>query len=125
MVNYNSQWASSFVSNHILGLTDKPVGFVDGALPIVLAKNAAERYKLAELLPFSYKATKLDLIYLTNHHGRSVEMFYKHCANAKHTIALEMSGLLKKLDPAVREVPTQEEQQIVERWKVYGNGGEY
>lgn len=88
LVNYNSQWASSFVSNHILGLTDKPVGFVDGALPIVLAKNAAERYKLAEFLPFSYKATKLDLIYSTNHHGRSVEMFYKHCAKAKHTIAL-------------------------------------
>ena len=36
---------------------------------------------------------------------------------------LVMSGHLKKLDPAVRELPTQEEQQMVERWKVYGNGG--
>ncbi len=88
LFNYNSSWASSFASVHVLGLTEKPVGFVEGELPIVLAKNAAERYKIAEFLPFTYKATKLDLIYSTNYHGRSVEMFYKHCARAKHTITL-------------------------------------
>jgi len=88
LINYNSRWASSFASHHVLELTEKPVGFVEAEIPIVLAKNAAERYKLADFLPFSFKATKLDLIYSTNYHGRSLQMFYKHCAKAKHTITL-------------------------------------
>ncbi len=89
LMGYNTEWAAKYASNHVLDLTEKPLGFVEeDDLPIVLAKNAAERFKLAEFLPFSYKSTKIDLIYSTNVHGRSVDMFYKHCARAKHTITL-------------------------------------
>ncbi len=89
LMAYNEEWASKFASHHVLDLTEKPLGFVEEEeLPIVLAKNATERYKLAEFLPFSYKSTKLELIYSTNVHGRSIDMFYKHCAKAKHTITL-------------------------------------
>jgi len=88
LVGYNHQWASTFASGHILEFTDRPLGFVDGNIPIVLAKKANERLKLMEFLPFAYKSTKIEMIYSTNVHGRSVSMFYKHCAQAKHTITL-------------------------------------
>jgi hypothetical protein len=88
LIGYNEEWASRFSSSHVLNLTEMPLGFVQGDIPIVLAKNASERLKLGDFLPFSYKSTKIDLIYSTNVHGRSVDMFYKHCAKAKHTITL-------------------------------------
>lgn len=88
LMAYNEEWANKSSSSHVLSLTEKPLGFVEGEIPIVLAKNASERLRLGEFLPFSYKSTKVDLIYSTNVHGRSVSMFYKHCAKAKHTITL-------------------------------------
>jgi hypothetical protein len=88
LMGYNNEWASRVSSDHVLELTEKPLGFVEDELPIVLAKNASERLKLSEFLPFSYKSTKIDLIYSTNVQGRSLQMFYKHCAKAKHTIVL-------------------------------------
>ena len=88
LMNYNMKWAESNSSNHILGITQKPMGFVEKEIPIVLAKNASIRFSLNEFLPFAFQSTKLELIYSSNVHGRSVEMFYKHCAKAKHTITL-------------------------------------
>ena len=89
LMGYNEEWANKFSTNQILTLTQKPIGFVqEDEVPIVLAKNAAERFKLAEFLPFSYKSTKIELIYSTSVHGRSLDMFYKHCSKAKHTITL-------------------------------------
>lgn len=88
LMDYNESWAEKRATNHILDLTQKPLGFVQGDVPIVLAKNASDRLALADSLPFAYKSTKLELIYSTNVHGRSIDMFYKHCARAKHTITL-------------------------------------
>lgn len=88
LMSYNEEWASKSSSNHFLSLADKPLGFVEGEIPIVLAKNATERLRLEEFLPFTYKSTKLDLIFSTNVHGRSLAMFYQHCAKAKHTVTL-------------------------------------
>lgn len=88
IMSYNEKWAENIATDSVMFLTHKPLGFVEGDIPIVLAKNAAERLSLAEFLPFSYKATKLELIYSSNVHGRSMEMFYKNCARAKHTITL-------------------------------------
>mmetsp|Transcript_4011 Transcript_4011/g.7709 ORF Transcript_4011/g.7709 Transcript_4011/m.7709 type:complete len:624 (+) Transcript_4011:140-2011(+) len=88
IMSYNEKWAENIATDNVMLLTHKPLGFVEGDIPIVLARNAAERLSLAEFLPFSYKATKLELIYSSNVHGRSLEMFYKLCARAKHTITL-------------------------------------
>lgn len=88
LMSYNERWASDNATNHILSLNLKPIGFVQGDIPIVLAKNASERLSLGEFLPFAYKSTKLELIYSSNVHGRSIETFYKHCARARHTVTL-------------------------------------
>lgn len=64
------------------------LGFVEGEVPIVLAKHAQERHSLAFLLPTSLTSTKLDIIYSSNVHGRTIERFYHHCAKARHTITL-------------------------------------
>jgi hypothetical protein len=88
LMSYNERWAENVATSHVLQLTLKPLGFVEGNIPIVLAKNVSARLSLAEFLPFSYKSTKLEPIYSTNVHGRSIDAFYKHCGRAKHTITL-------------------------------------
>lgn len=89
LIRYNEAWAeNNAVDDGNLLITNKPLGFVEKDIPIILAKNASERFSLAEFLPFSYKDTKLELIYSSNVHGRSNDMFYKHCSRAKHTITL-------------------------------------
>ena len=88
LMSYNEPWAEKRATSHILDLTRRPLGFVQGEIPIILAKHASERLSMAESLPFAYKSTKLELIYSSNVHGRSLDMFYKHCARAKHTITL-------------------------------------
>lgn len=62
----------------------------DDREPIVpkLAEPAWVRTKLAEWLPLSLRLTKMDLIYSTNSHGRTLESFYRHCQKAKHTLVL-------------------------------------
>ena len=64
------------------------MGLVEGKYPIVLAKHNPERVRLAQWLPPSLQSTKLDLIYSSNHHGRSVEMFYRCCSVALHTLTV-------------------------------------
>jgi hypothetical protein len=75
----------------------RPLGLVEATLPEdpdkepvlpKLAESTLVRTKLAESLPLSLRFTKLDLIYSTNHHGRTLESFYKNVANAKHTILM-------------------------------------
>ncbi len=88
VMRWNEQWAEQYTTNHILNYSSRPLGFVQKDIPIVLAKNASERLSLAEFLPFAYKATKLDVIYSTDVHGRSLELFYNRCARAKHTVTL-------------------------------------
>jgi hypothetical protein len=54
----------------------------------VLARSTVVRTKLAEWLPLSLRFTKLDLIFSTNHHGRTLENFYRQTKKARHTIML-------------------------------------
>ena len=88
LIGYNEKWAENYSSNYQFALSTRPLGFIKGKIPITLAKQAQERLALAEFMPFAYKATKLQLIYSSNVHGRSLELFYRHCAVAKHTITI-------------------------------------
>ena len=54
----------------------------------VLAATRQARLKLAEWMPLTLRYTNLDLLYSTNHHGRSLDMFYRCVKHAKHTIIL-------------------------------------
>mmetsp|Transcript_11663 Transcript_11663/g.24020 ORF Transcript_11663/g.24020 Transcript_11663/m.24020 type:complete len:497 (-) Transcript_11663:75-1565(-) len=67
---------------------DNTLGFVEGEVPVVLAKHAAERHSLANWLPTSLSSTKLECIYSSNVHGRTIERFYHHVAKTKHSITL-------------------------------------
>lgn len=68
---------------------ETPLGFVEvDGVPVVLAKSAADRQKLAEWLPPSLKSTKLEPIYSSSVHGRTVERFYSHVSGTRHTIVL-------------------------------------
>jgi len=88
VMEYNEQWAEKYTSSDYLELSIRPLGFVEGDIPIVLAKQASARLTLTKYLPFAYKDTKIKLVYSSNEHGRSLKTFYKHCAKIKHTITL-------------------------------------
>lgn len=73
----------------------KPIGLSDDIeimdrepVTPVLGQDVAFRTKLAEWIPLALRLTSLRLLYSTNYHGRSLEMFYKHVTKAKHTISL-------------------------------------
>ena len=55
---------------------------------IVLAQPTANRILLASWLPLSLRMTKLQLLFSTNTHGRTLEMFYNRVGTFKHTILL-------------------------------------
>jgi TBC1 domain family member 24 len=71
-----------------LGLVcKKPLATEEEEKP-VLAHSVQARQHLAQWLPMTLKLTNLDLLYSTNYHGRTMERFYAHVQNAKHTILL-------------------------------------
>jgi len=88
IMEYNEQLAETYSPSHSFELSIRPLGFVEGDIPIVLAKQATTRLILTQYLPFAYKSTKIKLMYSSNVHGRCLKTFYKHCANAKYTITL-------------------------------------
>ena len=51
-----------------------------------LTESTYIRTKLAEWLPLSLRFTKLDMIYSTDHHGRTLEQFYHRVKKSRHTI---------------------------------------
>lgn len=55
---------------------------------IVLAKPSTYRANLSRWLPASLRLTKLNLIYSTNVHGRTLDLFYQHVKGFKQTIML-------------------------------------
>ena len=75
---------------------DATLGFVEGETPIVLAKHAAERHALALWLPASLTSTKLEIIYSSSVHGRTLERFYHHCAASKARYTLTLFEILGK-----------------------------
>jgi hypothetical protein len=75
----------------------EPLGFVIPPLPAdprderIVARFGAStlvRTKLAEWLPLSLRFTKLELIYSTSHHGRTLESLYRHVSKVRHTILI-------------------------------------
>ncbi|KAL3794382.1 hypothetical protein HJC23_012919 [Cyclotella cryptica] len=88
MMSDNETWAEANQDNLPIHADTKTLGLVEGPIPIELAKDSSGRLSLAKWLPPVLQSTKLDLIYSSNHHGRSVEMFYRCCASAKHTITM-------------------------------------
>ena len=75
-----------------LGLVDSnehiEVGRVMEAVKPVLAQPLPVRQALANWVPLTMRLTNLELLYSTNYHGRSLELFYQHVKNAKHSILL-------------------------------------
>jgi len=88
IMEYNEQWAEKYSPSHSIELSIRPLGFIEGDIPIVLAKQATTRMILTQYLPFAFKSTKIKLMYSSNVHGRCLKTFYKHCAKAKYTITL-------------------------------------
>jgi hypothetical protein len=83
-----------------------------------LAQSTWVRRKLAEWLPMSLQFHKLDLLFSTNHHGRTLERLYSRVSKAKHTILL--------LEPLTSGKPMVVGMYASENWhpstKVYGDG---
>ena len=53
-----------------------------------LLASATVRTHLAEWLPLSLRLSKLELIYSTSIHGRTLERFYAHTKGHKHTLTV-------------------------------------
>ena len=51
-----------------------------------LAESSFVRTKLAEWLPLSLRFTKLDLVYSSSYHGRTLENVYRCLSKSRHTI---------------------------------------
>mmetsp|Transcript_33082 Transcript_33082/g.69465 ORF Transcript_33082/g.69465 Transcript_33082/m.69465 type:complete len:617 (-) Transcript_33082:84-1934(-) len=88
LISNNEAWAEENQSNLPIHEDKKALGLREGRVPIVLAKHSPERLCLAEWLPPSLQSTRLELIYSSNHHGRSIEMFYRCCSSAIHTVTI-------------------------------------
>lgn len=63
-------------------------GRVEEVVKRVLVEKLSVRQLLANWLPLTMRLTNLDLLYSTNYHGRSLEMFYSRVKRAKNTILL-------------------------------------
>ncbi|GKY93639.1 hypothetical protein MPSEU_000331300 [Mayamaea pseudoterrestris] len=81
-----SKWASIPVGLVIPDETNVPFG-EEVAKPI-LAQSENYRQHLADWLPITLRMTNLDLLYSTNHHGRTLERFYNAVQHSKHTLLL-------------------------------------
>lgn len=88
IVKYNEDWAATHVSDGRSDTPAKPMGFVSGEVEIQLARPALVRSSLAGWLPLVYQATKLELLYSANEHGRSLSAMYERCARTKHTVTM-------------------------------------
>ena len=79
---------------------DSTIGLVEeGEVPIVLAKHAAERHALALWLPTSLTSTKLEIIYSSSVHGRTLERLYHHCSTSKTRFTITLFEVLGKNGP--------------------------
>ena len=90
LISTNETWAEENVSTVSIHEDKKPLGLVvDGMMyPIELVKASGDRLQLAQWLPPALQSTKLDLVYSSNHHGRSLDMFYRCCSTSRHTLTV-------------------------------------
>lgn len=71
-----------------LGLVQPEPHALKEPVVALLAQPIERRQHLAQWLPLSLRLTNLDLLYSTNHHGRTLERFYAHVKRARHTLLL-------------------------------------
>jgi len=85
----NETWAErqdlhkSFVEEE----QERPLGFVEHE-EVVFVRNPSIRLLLTHWFPTPLKATKLDLVFSTNIHGRTVERFYHHVAKVVYSLTV-------------------------------------
>ena len=96
----------------------------------ILAASTLVRSKLAEWLPLTLRMTNMQLVYSTNHHGRSLDMFYQRVKHLKHTLLLCEAYPLRKTSDTRRDesnsvvvVGMYASQAWVPSTHVYGDGG--
>ena len=118
----------------------RPLGLVPPAVPAkgeesvkaILAQPIQSRQHLAQWLPLTLKLTNLNLLFSTNYHGRTLERFYAHLQDVKHSIL--MCEVLQKASTVDGgEGDTQSHRRTVigmyasQAWRVssrvYGDGG--
>mmetsp|Transcript_27321 Transcript_27321/g.74738 ORF Transcript_27321/g.74738 Transcript_27321/m.74738 type:complete len:702 (+) Transcript_27321:258-2363(+) len=86
----DSDYSDSYLDQiEPIGLMIRPRSsdFSERILPR-LAASTFVRTKLAEWLPLSLRFTKLDLVYSTSHHGRTLENVYRCLAKSRHSICV-------------------------------------
>jgi TLD len=99
----------------------KPDAVGNSVVKPVLAQSHSARLLLAKWLPITLRLNNLDLLYSTNSHGRTLERFYSHVKNSKHTV------LICEVLRASNESPVILGMYAPQAWrastKVYGDGG--
>jgi TBC1 domain family member 24 len=71
-----------------LGLLQPATKPLEEPVKAILPESVEARQHLAQWLPLSLRLTDLELIYSTNHDGRTLERFYEHVKNHRYTITL-------------------------------------
>lgn len=85
-MKFHEKWALENMPIYIDQTPPKPMQYTSDKC--ILAKPASVRSNLARWLPPSLKSTKLDLIYSTEVHGRSLASLYNECQRSKNTVVL-------------------------------------
>ena len=84
----NQKWAKENVSYDYKEPV-RTLGIItNDEVSIKVGKDLIHRAYLAEWLPITLQDTKLDIIFSTNEHGKTLDALYRHCAKVKHTIML-------------------------------------
>lgn len=86
LMKHHEKWALQNMPSLLDQSPRKPIGYTSEKC--TLAKPVSFRQCLTEWLPAALKSTKLDLIYSTDIHGRSLASFYKRCEKSKNTVVL-------------------------------------
>ena len=91
LIERNEEWAEENRDCHesLSYEEEATLGFVESEdLTVTLARHAAERTALASWLPASLTSAKLETIYSSSVHGRTIERYYHHCSKARQTVTL-------------------------------------
>jgi hypothetical protein len=86
VMKYHEKWALENMPLLIDQSPRKPIGCTSEKC--ILAKPVSFRLCLTEWLPAALKSAKLDLIYSTNIHGRTLASLYKQCEWSKHSVVM-------------------------------------
>mmetsp|Transcript_7017 Transcript_7017/g.10639 ORF Transcript_7017/g.10639 Transcript_7017/m.10639 type:complete len:589 (-) Transcript_7017:1544-3310(-) len=87
IIKFEQDRAESEIEFESIESPQKPLGLLDNN-GIALAKQANNRAILAKWLTPSLKLTKLDLVFSTNIHGRTLDLFYQHVKGCAPSILL-------------------------------------